>query len=178
MVKKRNSTFGCFIAALMGVWIVAFMVSRLVMEAANTAVFVAMVLTVLLITTGGFASMFFDRTNLDKRAALPRDPSMVQRVVIDTYTNEEFIVAGTPDTTFGDACRKDWQFQSISSDSWIIKDERGNDITSNPLASYHGIARIESIAPMETRRPYDEVERESRETEEYADMERGVEFYD
>jgi hypothetical protein len=68
---------------------------------------------------------------------------MIQRVIVNRENEREYIVEGLPYTTFRDACIENWPFKGIGQRSkWIINDERGNDITSEPLESYNGIAFI------------------------------------
>ncbi|MFW9920673.1 MAG: hypothetical protein ACFFED_13800 [Candidatus Thorarchaeota archaeon] len=108
-----------------------------------------------------------------------RDNELITRVVIDPYTNSEHIISGAPDNTYRDACLSDWPFKSLNKRSgWIVTDEKGNDITNARLTSYQGIARIQSILPIEKY----ESTRDDLDTQdskdEYSDMDRGVKFYD
>lgn len=107
------------------------------------------------------------------------DSSKLTRVVVDSYTETEHIISGTPDETYRNACTRDWQFESISKKGgWIILDEKGNDITSSPLSSYQGIARIQSIIPLERYESTEDAPDTQDAQDQYSDMERGVEFYD
>ncbi|TFH10222.1 MAG: hypothetical protein E4H14_02895 [Candidatus Thorarchaeota archaeon] len=68
------------------------------------------------------------------------DHSIFMRVIKDGYDGKEFIVSGDSETTFGQACKNQWQFESVSrNSSWYIKDERGNDVTDMFLISSDGI---------------------------------------
>ncbi len=69
-----------------------------------------------------------------------RDPSICKRVIKDGIDGMEFIVSGDKETTFGQACKDHWQFESVSRTSgWYIKDSRGNDVTDMSLFSFDGI---------------------------------------
>ena len=73
-----------------------------------------------------------------------KDLSHLSRLIIDSITDEEHIVHGEPSWTFRFTCISDWKFKNFpKSGNWIIKDERGNDISSTPLERYDGIASIE-----------------------------------
>ncbi len=177
--KKKGSSLGCFIIGLVVIWIATYVVSNLILGLPNLFVLFALLLTIFLIIASGFTAMIQDSTAFRKQVARPRDPSQIQRVIIDIYTNEEYIITGAPDETFRESSKRDWQFHSFDSGSaWIIKDEHGNDISNKALSSYNGIAKIESVAPMESRRALDDSEKAIHATEEYSDIDRGVEFYD
>ncbi|MHA2374228.1 MAG: hypothetical protein ACXAEB_14555 [Candidatus Thorarchaeota archaeon] len=110
----------------------------------------------------------------------PRDSSMIQRVIVNRENEREYIVEGLPYTTFRDACIENWPFKGIGQRSkWIINDERGNDITSEPLESYNGIAfivgTIMSFQEIQMREQVKELQDRS---DEYSSMDEGVEFYD
>jgi len=69
-----------------------------------------------------------------------RDPSMRSRVIRDGPDGEEFIISDAKEETFGQACRKNWQFTSVNQNSkWFIKDEKGNDVTDRSLETVDGI---------------------------------------
>jgi len=68
---------------------------------------------------------------------LEHDTSVVRRVIEDAETREEVIVVGKHRTTFRDALRRDWRFTRIGrSDSWLVLDRHGNDITDAALGSH------------------------------------------
>ncbi len=72
-----------------------------------------------------------------------RDPSICKRVIKDGIDGMEFIVSGDKETTFGQACKNHWQFESVSRTSgWYIKDSRGNDVTDMSLFSFDGICTL------------------------------------
>ncbi len=69
-----------------------------------------------------------------------RDPSICKRVIKDGFDGMAFIVSGDKETTFSQACKDNWQFESVSrNSSWYIKDSRGNVVTDMSLASFDGI---------------------------------------
>ena len=69
-----------------------------------------------------------------------RDPSMRSRVIRDGPDGEEFIISDAKEETFGQACRKNWQFTSVNLKSkWFIKDAKGNDVTDRSLETIDGI---------------------------------------
>jgi hypothetical protein len=113
-------------------------------------------------------------------AAAPRDPSKIKRVIMDTYNEEEIIIHGLTSDTFRSACRRNWNFSSIGRDTpWIIQDERGNDITELKLTEYHGIAYLVSQHPMDSGEMYYQEHEESTDrSDQYSDMDQGVELYD
>ncbi|MHA1903930.1 MAG: hypothetical protein ACXADL_07925 [Candidatus Thorarchaeota archaeon] len=110
----------------------------------------------------------------------PRDSTMIQRVIVNRENEREYIVEGLPNTTFRDACIKNWPFKGIRQRSkWIIQDERGNDITSELLESYNSVAfivgTIMSIQDIKTQVQVKELRDRS---DEYSSLDVGVEFYD
>ncbi|MGY5860701.1 MAG: hypothetical protein RTU63_15140 [Candidatus Thorarchaeota archaeon] len=87
---------------------------------------------------------FKPRFNRDAKQGLSRykdsDSSMIKRVIKDGYDGEEVIVSGNRETTFGQACKDQWQFVSVKRNSrWYIKDDRGNDVSDKLLQSVDGI---------------------------------------
>ncbi len=93
------------------------------------------------------------------------------------YLNRTKNILQDDDDTFREACLKDWQFDSIEpGHEWIIQDEQGNDISNRKLLEYHGIAKIISVAPMESRTTYEEG-RTKDGTNVHSDIDQGVEFY-
>jgi len=78
----------------------------------------------------------------------PIDTSIAHRVIRDMATKEEAVIDGDHAISFRMAMKDEeiWVFSQISSDSkWIITDDRGNDISNQPLSFFDGIARIEVL---------------------------------
>ncbi len=78
----------------------------------------------------------------------PIDTSIAHRVIRDMATKEEAVIDGDHATSFRKAMKDEeiWVFSQISRDSkWIITDDRGNDISNQPLSLFDGIARIEVL---------------------------------
>ena len=109
---------------------------------------------------------------------IKKDPSHISRVVSDPNSNEEYIISGEPNLTFRAACLTDWSFKHIPrSGNWIIKDERGNDISNTRLVDY------DSVAIMDYRKPEEPSIEEYRKklddrSDEYTSIDQGVTFYD
>jgi len=79
-------------------------------------------------------------SRIGTRVTRVRDPSIYKRVIKDGIDGMQFIVSGDKETTFGQACKDHWQFESVSRDSsWYIKDSRGNVVTDMSLTSFDGI---------------------------------------
>ena len=79
-------------------------------------------------------------SRIGTRVTRVRDPSVCKRVIKDGFGGAEYIVSGDKETTFGQACKDHWQFESVSmNSSWYIKDSRGNDVTDLSLTSFDGI---------------------------------------
>ncbi len=86
-----------------------------------------------------------------------RDPSVCKRVIKDGIDGMEFIVSGDKETTFGQACRDNWQFESAKRDSgWFVKDARGNDVTDMSLMSFDGICILVPEYGSEKKKDSDE----------------------
>ncbi|MHA1770452.1 MAG: hypothetical protein ACTSYL_07445 [Candidatus Thorarchaeota archaeon] len=74
------------------------------------------------------------------------DASVFHRIVIDRKAGDEVIIHGMPETTFRDAIVKHWSFSRISRHAhWAVFDDRGENITNAPLASYDGNAYIDIL---------------------------------
>ena len=102
-----------------------------------------------------------------------RDPSICSRVIKDGYDGQEFIVSGSKDTTFAEACKANWQFESVSLKSkWFIKDEKGNDVSNRTLESSDGTFIIVPEYESEI------VKDEKDESEEYSSIHDSVTYYD
>ncbi len=67
---------------------------------------VGLALSVLLIFLTGQSTLISDDFRFRRRVPEARDPSLIQRVVIDAYTGKEVIVNGDDDDTFREACLK------------------------------------------------------------------------
>lgn len=106
----------------------------------------------------------------EKKPVVRRKPAEILRVVKDPYNGEEILIGGKKTTTYGEACREDWDFKGIDKKaSWILRDDKGNDITNMHLADYDGIVVIE-LLELEGHKTSD------REKEDSKHM--GVEYYD
>jgi hypothetical protein len=104
-----------------------------------------------------------------------RDPTICERVVKDGPDGAEYLISGFEKVTFRNACREHWQFvKTRKSSSWIVKDERGNDITDSSLESFDGIAMIVGTYGAE----YYTGESESDLPSDYTSIEDSTEYYD
>ena len=80
-----------------------------------------------------------------------------KRVIKDGIDGMEFIVSGDKETTFGQACKNHWQFESAKRDSgWFVKDTRGNDVTDMSLMSFDGICILVPEYGSEKKKDSDE----------------------
>ena len=96
-----------------------------------------------------------------------------KRVIKDGFDGAEFIVSGGSETTFGQACKDHWQFDSVSRNSgWFIKDERGNDVTDMFLTSFDGICIL--IPEYGSGKQ----KKENNKASEYTSIHDSVEYYD
>ena len=69
-----------------------------------------------------------------------QDPSTCMRIIRDGPNGQEFIITGTREDTFAQACKRNWYFQSVKRKSnWYIKDERDNDVSHKLMDSVDGI---------------------------------------
>ena len=102
----------------------------------------------------------------------PLDVSVVTRVVREPLSGQEWIVSGSPSTTFRQACLAKWPFKGASAHGhWMVLDDRGNDITDEPLISCDCVSVIQVETDKQTEDRSDEVEEESF-------MDKTVRFYD
>jgi len=100
------------------------------------------------------------------------ESSVYKRVIKDGYDGGEFIVSGDSETTFGQACKNQWQFESVSRNSgWYIKDERGNDVTNMSLISFDGICVLIPEYGSEKHKDNDEASK-------YWSIQDSVKYYD
>jgi len=114
------------------------------------------------------------RSKAQKKYSDP-DPTQCRRVVKDGIDGADYLISGPLKESFGQACRNNWQFEKTDKhSSWIVKDERGNDITNSPLESYDSIAMIVGTFGSE----YFTGESESDIPSEYTSIEDGTEYYD
>ncbi len=96
-----------------------------------------------------------------------------KRVIKDGFDGAEFIVSGDSETTFGQACKDHWQFDSVSRNSgWFIKDERGNDVTDISLDT------IDSICILIPEYGSEKQKKASDEDSKYSSLHDSVEYYD
>ncbi|MGY5860698.1 MAG: hypothetical protein RTU63_15125 [Candidatus Thorarchaeota archaeon] len=101
------------------------------------------------------------------------ESTIYNRVIKDGYDGAEFIVSGDSETTFGQACKNQWQFESVSrNSSWYIKDERGNDVTDMFLISSDGICIL--IPEYGSQKKTEDRDKASR----YSSIQDSVEYYD
>ena len=101
------------------------------------------------------------------------DCLIFKRVIRDGYDGAEFIIEGDEKTTFGEACKEQWQFKSVNRNSnWFIKDERGNDVTDMLLILYSGIGILIHEYGSEKKEMY------SDKSDEYPSIHDSVKYYD
>lgn len=68
------------------------------------------------------------------------DPSILSRVVKDGLEGDEFLVRGSRETTFREACIANWQFKYVDRKSdWLVTDSKGNDVSKEPLSRFDGL---------------------------------------
>lgn len=131
----------------------------------------------ILILVLGLYMCFTDsmKSNKKLKRYRERDPTICERVIKDGSDGPEYLISGPQEETFGQACKEQWQFlKTDKHSSWIIKDERGNDITNSPLGSYDSIAIIVGTYGSE----YFTGEAESDLPSEYTSIEDGTEYFD
>lgn len=103
-----------------------------------------------------------------------RNPSICKRVVKDGFEGKEIIISGKHETTFRDACLKNWDFRRTDKDSkWFIVDDSGNDITNLSLISYEGIGIM--IAEYGQSKKFNDFNNDAGESTSIHDS---VEYYD
>ncbi len=117
----------------------------------------------------GVFSQAFSRSRYLNRYSDP-NPSLFSRVVRDGIEGVEKLVTGSEKTTFREACLDNWQFKSVVRKSdWMVRDERGNDVTDQPLSRFDGVLYIEGDYP---------IMESSNESDEYTSIHDSVEYYD
>ncbi len=68
---------------------------------------------------------------------------VLHRVVVDKISGEEVVVHGAPETTFRDAVQEYWGSSILGRHpKWSVYDERGEDISNEPLSSYDGVSFV------------------------------------
>ncbi|MFW9847881.1 MAG: hypothetical protein ACFFF4_02010 [Candidatus Thorarchaeota archaeon] len=107
-----------------------------------------------------------------------RDSTQISRVIINTITGEECIINGKPEWSYRMSLLADWPFKDIpKSGDWIVKDERGNDITNTPLIQYNSIASIEYVI-RDVVESGDSRVKEDEQRDDYTSIDQGVTYYD
>ncbi len=181
MSRKKKGGSVWFYCGFFIILIVASIISFQIfpIEAQSLIIAVGAIL-ILYMVISGQSAIIMDDLQAQRRVAEPRDSSVIQRVIVESYSGKEHIISASPETSFRDACRNDWIFSSVEMNkAWIIQDERGNDISNTPLSQYHGISRLISVEPMDYRQPHeDEMERMTSSSEHLSDSDMGVKFYD
>ena len=126
------------------------------------------IVTVLVLQFGAF-SRAISRSRYLNRYSEP-NPRSFRRVVRDGIEGVEKLVTGSEKTTFREACLDNWQFKSVVRKSdWMVRDERGNDVTDQPLSRFDGVLYIEGDYP---------IMESSNESDEYTSIHDSVEYYD
>ena len=176
MIMRTKSATGKLSCPLILAWIVILVILQ-ILGIDSSLIFVLGFIMVICIVSATCSERIISKTAIRPTVHRARDPTVIQRVIMGGIIGQEVIVSGPPEMTYRDACLDDWQFKLIQRGSeWIIVDERKNDITNTPLASYHGIAKIVQIGASAVHRTsaYTKEEKEQREsTSDY-----GVEYYD
>lgn len=120
-----------------------------------------------------FKSRFGREVRQGRRRNKKSASLIFKRVIKDGYDGKEFIVAGDDNTTFGEACKNHWQFESVSRNSgWFIKDERGNDVTGMSLLAYDGISILIPEYGSEVK------EKNADKSDEHSSIHDSVTYYD
>lgn len=157
-------------------WIIILVIFQ-ILRIDSSLVFVLGLFMVICIVFATLSEKIISKTGILPTARRPRDPTVIQRVIMGGLIGQEVIVSGPPEMTYRDACLDDWQFKLIQrGGEWIIVDERRNDITNTPLASYHGIAKIVQIGASAVHRTSAYAEEVAEQEESTADY--GVTYYD
>jgi hypothetical protein len=114
-------------------------------------------------------SHFMSRSRALKRYK-PADPTVFARAVRDGEDGVEYLISGTETTLFREACLDNWQFENVDKkSSWYVIDERGNDVSNEPLSRFDGVFRL--IGSIKTAELSDE-------SNEYSSIHDSVEYYD
>ena len=173
---RTKSATGKISGPIILAWIIILAILQ-ILRIDSSFIFIMGFIMVFFIVSATCSERIISKTAIRPMERRPRDPSVMQRVIMGGLIGQEVIVSGPPEMTYRDACLDDWQFKLIQRGSeWIIVDERRNDITNTPLASYHGIAKIVQIgaSAVHKRSAYSEEETEQEEsTTDY-----GVTYYD
>ena len=130
--------------------------------------FCTTLVTVMVLQFGVFSRAMSRSRYLNKYSE--PNPRLFRRVVRDGIDGVEKLVTGSETTTFREARLNNWQFKSvIKKSNWMVRDERGNAVTDQPLSRFDGILVIEVEYPnMESSNEFDE----------FASIHDSVEYYD
>ena len=121
----------------------------------------------------GYKRRFHRNLRKNRRHYKDSDSSIYKRVIKEGPDGAEFIISGSKEETFAQACRANWQFESVNPNSkWYIKDARGNDVTDKSLETVDGIFTL--IPDYETELQKEEPD----ESDEYSSIHDGVTYYD
>jgi len=130
--------------------------------------FCTTIVSVLVLQFGVF-SRTISRSKYLNKYSKP-NPRSYRRAVRDGIEGLEKLVTGSETTTYRKACLDNWQFKSVSRKSnWMVRDERGNDVTDELLSRSDGILIIEGEYPTQET---------SNESDEYSSIHDSVEYYD
>ncbi|MBS3795127.1 MAG: hypothetical protein KGY80_09530 [Candidatus Thorarchaeota archaeon] len=87
----------------------------------------------------------------ESKAFTAVDTRKLNRVVISQNGNDEYVISGPPETTFGEVCLRHWAFDNVEKDSdWANENPQGNDITEVPRSEQEENARIVSTQGAES----------------------------
>jgi hypothetical protein len=134
-------------------------------------------LVILLIVVVELGYAFIEVTSNSKlyKTYSEPNPLICHRIVKDGHDGAEYLIIGPEEEKFGHACRKQWQFVKTDIHSnWIVKDERGNDITNASLQSSNGIAIVIDIYGSEYLSDIEESDISSV----YTSIDEGTKYYD
>ncbi|MHA1480096.1 MAG: hypothetical protein ACTSQZ_01560 [Candidatus Thorarchaeota archaeon] len=172
---RTKSATGKLSCPLILAWIIVLVILQ-ILEIDSSFIFLLGFIMVICIVSATCSERIISKTAI-RPTYRPLDPTFIQRVIIGELIGQEVIVSGPPEMTYRDACLDDWQFKLIQRGSeWIIVDERKNDITNTPLASYHGIAKIVQIGVSAIHRTSAYAKEEEEQEKPTSDY--GVEYYD
>jgi hypothetical protein len=98
------------------------------------------------------------------------DPSILCRVVKDGLEGAEYMVHGSGEITFREACTANWQFKYIDRKSnWIIINNNGNDVSNEPLSRFDGLFTLIGL---------NGTDESSDSADEFTSIHDSVEYYD
>ncbi|MFW9927464.1 MAG: hypothetical protein ACFFDM_11990 [Candidatus Thorarchaeota archaeon] len=117
----------------------------------------------------GIFNHFMSRSKMLRKYA-DRDPTVFTRAVKDGVEGIEYLIRGPASSSFRNACLENWQFKNVNKrSSWMVVDEKGNDVTNAPLSRYDGVFTLVGRYVSQSSR---------NESEEYASIHDSVEYYD